>query len=91
MMVSNLPILLFCHPSICAISASLICFGSHFASSRDGFADNWYKYEVLAKARDQVFPSAKFTDPHGLQPGAWDSFMEHKLPYFEQSNIRFII
>lgn len=65
MMVSNLPILLFCYPAICAISASLICFGSHFASSCDGFADNWYKYEVLSKARDQVFPSAKFTDPHG--------------------------
>lgn len=50
MMVSNLPILLFCRPFTCAIFASLICFWSYFASSGDGFTDNWSKYEVLAKA-----------------------------------------
>lgn len=83
MMLSHLPILLFCHPFICAISPSLICFWSYFASSGHGVGDNRSKYEVLSKARDQVFPSVKFTDPHGLQPGAWDSFIGHKLPYFE--------
>lgn len=70
----NWSILLFCHSSICVISANLIGFWSYFTGHDDGFADNWQEYEVFLRV--------KFIDPQGLKPGP--GFLQRtKLIYFE--------